>query len=657
MYERLFSEGKIGNLTVPNRIAMTAMGNHMAKPGGEVSDIDVEFYGARAAGGVGLVILECLTIDYATGKGNFGQMSADDDKFIPGLKRIADAVHEHGSVVAAQIYHPGRQGIAELNGVESMVAPSEVECQAVHQPTHAMSKAEIDDIVAKFGAAAKRCKEAGIDAVEVHAAHGYLINQFISPYTNKRTDEYGGSLENRLRFLAEIMASIQAACGPEYPVIVRFSVDEHLEYVGHPEEGIHLDEGVEIAKHIEKLGAAALDVSCGIYETMNTAWEPIGFDEGWKIDGPAKVKQVVNVPVIGVSVIRNPDYAEKILEEDKVDFIGSARQFFADPEWGNKAREGRVNEIRKCISCMYCMETLMETDITGVTVACAINYQGGREAQYGDAALRQDGNGKTVAVIGAGPAGLEAGIVLAKRGFKPVIFEKKPEVGGQVLSASKPPKKEKMLWLLDYQKTILENYGVEIRYSTTPGIEDLKALDPYAVIIAQGSNPLLPRSITGLDQDNVFTPPEILSGAASLTGKRIGVIGSGMTGIETAEYLAAQGNTIVLFEMVEEIGPGLFFQNLIDIMSRLGVHEPEMYTQHKLVGIEGNTATFESLVTGEVARFEFDAFVVSLGVIPNTDLIAEIKENFDKTFVVGDALAGGRIAAAIGDGYKTAFEL
>jgi 2,4-dienoyl-CoA reductase-like NADH-dependent reductase (Old Yellow Enzyme family)/thioredoxin reductase len=657
MYELLFKEGKIGSMTVPNRIAMTAMGNHMAQPGGDVSDIDVGFYEARAAGGVGLVILECLTIDYASGKGNVQQMSADDDRFIPGLRRLADAIHAHGSVVAAQIYHPGRQGIAELNGVESMIAPSDVECQAVHQPVHAMSKAEIDEVIVKFASAARRCKEAGIDAVEIHGAHGYLITQFMSPYTNKRTDEYGGSLENRLRFLREIMEAIRTEVGPDYPIIVRFSIDEHLEFVGAPTEGIHLDEGVEIARYIESFGADALDVSCGIYETMNTAWEPVGFDEGWKIEGPARVKKAVGIPVIGVSVIRNPDYAEKVLAEGKVDYIGSARQFFADPEWGVKAKEGRVDEIRRCISCMYCMETLMEADITGVTVACAINYQGGREAAYGDDALRRDGEGRTVAIIGAGPAGLEAAIVLAKRGFRPVVFEKESRPGGQLLFAAKPPKKEKMLWLLDYQLAMAEKLGVEVRYGAAATLDDIDALDPYAVIVAQGSTPLLPGSISGLDQDNVFTPPQILGEKITLTDQRIGVIGTGMTGIETAEYLADKGNTVTLFEMVDEIGPGLFFQNLIDVMSRLGAHQPEIYTNHKLVKIDGQTAVFEVVDTGEVKEFSFDAFLVSMGVAPNEDLVEELKTSYDRVFVVGDALEGGRLEPAISGGYKAAFEL
>ncbi|MDR2197507.1 MAG: NAD(P)/FAD-dependent oxidoreductase [Coriobacteriales bacterium] len=659
MYDMLFSPIRIGSITSPNRLVMTAMGNHMAAPDGEASDIDIAFYAERAKGGVGLVITECLTIDHEHGKGNFGQMSADNDRFIPGLTRLADAVHAHGSLIVGQIYHPGRQGIAEMNGLESMPSASATECQAVHQPTHEMSTSEIDEMVARFAAAARRLKDAGFDAVELHGAHGYLINQFLSPYTNKRTDEYGGTLENRMRFLAEIIAAIKVSCGADYPILVRLSVDEHLDYVGLPQEGIHLPEGVQMSVRCEELGIAALDISSGIYETMNTAWEPVGFDEGWKIDGPAAVKAAVTIPVIAVAVIRNPSYAESVLVEGKADMIGSARQFFADAYWGAKARQGRDDEIRRCISCLHCMEMLFEADMTGATVGCAINYQAGREEAFGEEALqaRADGAGRTVVVIGAGPSGLEAAIVAARRGFRTVLFERNEKPGGQVLLASVPPKKEKMLWLIEQQAALLDKYGVETRYDSTPTLEDLKALDPWAVIIAQGSRPILPRSIEGLDGKNVYTPPQILTGEVVLENRNVGVIGSGMTGIETAEYLASQGNRITLFEMVDEIGPGLFMQNLQDIMTRLAPHNPGLYPRHKLVRLEGNTAVFEKTDTGEIVEYHFDDFVVSLGVASNNALVEEISATWERTYVVGDALKSGRLEPAISSGYKTAFEL
>ncbi|AKL97290.1 NADH:flavin oxidoreductases, Old yellow enzyme family [Clostridium aceticum] len=657
MYRKLFSPKKIGTMTVRNRIVMTAMGNYLAEADGCVSDADIAFYGARAKGGVGLVITECACINLEIGKGNCHQMAVDNDEHIEGLKKLADEIHKYGSAIAVQIYHPGRQGIAAINGNTTMQAPSATECQAVHQPTHEMTKEEINDTIDRFIQGAKRLQKAGIDAVEVHGAHGYLIGEFLSPYTNKRTDEYGGSFENRMRFLDEIIAGIRRECGKNYPIIVRYSADEFMSYVGHPELGLNLEDGIKIAKHLEAQGVDALDVSCGIYETMNTAWEPVGFDQGWKIHIPTRVKEAVSIPVIGVSVIREPEYAEQILQEGKVDFVGSARQFFADPEWGNKAQQGKEKSIRKCISCLHCMESLMMTDINQMPMACAINYEGGKETHFGDAHLKQDGKNRVVAVVGAGPAGMEAARILAKRKFNPIVFEKNHEVGGQILYASKPPKKGKTAWLTDYQKAQLEDLGVEIRLNHAPTLEELKELNPYAVFVAQGSIPIMPKSLPGIEGEKIFTPIDILSGKVTLRDKKVAVIGSGMTGIETAELLGAQGNEVTVFEMEDKIGPGVFFQSLIDIMGRITEYGVKLFPKHRLIKIEGTTVTMETTDTKEAKIFNFDAIIVSLGTASNTELLEEMQTVFDKVVLLGDAAKVGRIEGAIGSGYKAAFEL
>ncbi len=657
MYKRLFEPQKIGALTIPNRIVMTAMGNHAANEDGTVSDTDIAFYGARARGGAGLIITECACVDSATGKGNLRQMFMDDDRFIPGIQRLADEVHQYGAKLAVQIYHPGRQGIAAVNGVESMMSASQTECQCVHQPTHEMSRKEIRGMVEKFVAGARRVKEAGADAVELHGAHGYLIGQFLSPYTNKRKDDYGGCFENRMRFLCEIIEAVQIVCGREFPILVRFSVDEHMDYVKAPREGLHLEDGIAIAKYLEKQGVAALDVSCGIYETMNTAWEPVGFDQGWKLDGPAAVKAAVGIPVIGVSVIREPAFAEKALEDGACDMIGSARAFLADPEWGRKAKEGREDEIRKCISCLYCMETLMEADQSGVHAGCAINFEACREDEYDTGKLRKDGNGRRAAIIGAGPAGMEAARVLAIRGFYPVVFEKQPQVGGQILYACRPPKKEKTGWLIDYQKRQLEKLGVEVRIGTQATMEALRKLEPCAVFISQGSSPILPESIPGIHGENIYTPPQILSGEVRLRGERVGIVGSGMTGIETAEYLAVQGNKVSVFEMADEIGPGIFFQNLIDVMGRINAYKPRFYPKHRLIELKGATAVFEMTDIHRMAEYDFDSVVVSLGMQPNREMTEEIEAAFERVIYLGDAKKAGRIEQAIRNGYLEAAHL
>ena len=648
----------IGSMKVANRLVMVPMGNYMAELGGFVSDVDVAFYSARARGGVGLVIVESTTIDYAHAKSNLKQISAGEDDKIPGLKKLADAVHAEGSLIAAQINHPGRHGPARENGVPSMPAPSVIDSGTPFNPTHEMSKAEIDEVAVKYGAAARRLKEAGFDAVEIHGAHGYLICQFMSPYTNLRTDDYGGSFENRMRFAKEVYESVRAACGNDFPVIIRISADEYMGYAGKPGQGIQLVEGVRIAKYLDELGVDAIDVSSGNFDTINTIWEPVSFDEGWKIGNAEAIKKVASVPVIAVSVIRNPDYAEKILSEGKLDFVGSARQFLADPEWGVKAKSGRVGEIRRCISCLHCFETLGNAGKSGLgQVACALNYQAGREGFYSDSMLRKDGAGRTVAVVGGGPSGMEAAIVLAKRGFRPVIFEKKGKLGGQLNTASKPAKKEKVLWQVEYQSAMLGILGVEIRLNTTPTVDDLKELRPYAIIIAQGSTPLFPASIPGLDGENVYSIIQILEKEVEFTRKKIIVVGSGSTGLETAEFLAEKGNAIDIYEMLSDAGPDLFFQNKIDIMSRLMPFRPEIFTKHKLIRIDGNTATFEDTDTGNLKEATADAFVISMGVTPNTELTDSVKEHFDKVLVIGDAVKGGRLEPAITTAYLAAFEL
>lgn len=655
MFPHLFSEGKIGNLRTKNRIVMTAMGNHLANTDGSVSERDIAFYTTRARGGVGLIITECAIVDGASGKGNTQQISVAEDQFIPGLNRLAQAIHKCDSKIVVQIYHPGRQGISVINGNLPMPAPSAVECQAVHQPTVAMSTEEVEAMVEKFIQAAVRVKEAGIDGVEVHGAHGYLINQFLSPYTNLREDRYGGSFENRLRFLEEIVLGIRERCGKDYPLIVRLSVDEFLETTGQPDKGLHLADGVKIAQHLEKLGVDAIDVSSGIYESMNVAWEPFSFEEGWKIHLSEAVKKAVSIPVIGVAVFRDPEYADQAIGQGKLDFVGSARQHYADAEWSNKAKAGQVGNLRKCISCLHCMETLMNADMSPIPCQCSINIQSGRELDYAD--FKTNGAGRIVAIIGAGPAGLEAARVLALRRFKPIIFEKTNQLGGQLELANKPPKKEKINWLIDYLKNQVAELAVEVKFNTSPTLEELKKLNPYAILIAHGSKAVMPHFIPGIDGPAVLSYVDILNRTVKLTNQKVAVIGSGMCGIETAHFLAEGGNQVSLFEMADNIGPGLYFQYLIDIMGRIGQLGVQLYPKHKLVEIKNKTVVFETTVSGEKSEYSFDAIVIAVGAEPNMELTAELQSHFERVYPLGDAVKVGKIRNALESGFIAAYGL
>lgn len=649
MFTHIFSKGRIGTLELKNRVVMSPMGNYLANPDGSVSDADIAFYTARAKGGVGLIFTECMIVDYRRGKGNMHQIAVADDRYIPGLKRLADSIHAHDARIIGQIYHPGRQGVSAINENLPMLAPSAIECGVVHQPTAAMTTAEVEDMIAKFAAAALRLKQAGLDGVEVHGAHGYLVNEFLSPYTNRREDRYGGTFENRLRFLAEIVEGIRRTCGPDFPLVVRLSVDEFVE--GQP--SLKLDDGVRIAQDLEKLGVDAIDVSAGIYETMSVSWEPTSYGQGWKLYLSEAVKKAVKVPVIGVAAIRDPAFADKVLAEGKLDFVGSARQHFADPEWANKAKEGRVDDIRRCISCLFCMETLISADFTHLPCRCAINIEAGRETRYGN--MPEDGAGRVVAIIGGGPAGLEAARVLARRKFRPVIFEKRDRLGGQLQLAEVPPGKEKIGWLLDWLVRQVEKAGVEVRLNEEATVEKITALKPYAVLAAVGSEPFLPPNIKF--SDTTVTATDVLSGKAKIEKSKVAVIGSGMTGIETAELLANKDNEVTVFEMADAIGPGLYFQNLLDIMAHLKTHDVGFYAGHRLVKIDGRQAVFEQRETGETRTFEFDHYVLSLGNRSTAVPMEHLTGAFDRVFLLGDAVKPGRIRNALETGYQTAFQL
>lgn len=650
-YEKLFTPYKIGRLTVPNRLVFEPMGNYYSELDGSVSQRDIDFYSTRARGGCGLVMTEIASVNSRTGRGDMRNLCTDNDDFIPGYKKLADSIHQYGSLFFVELYHPGCQGVPQING-GNMASPSGQESKLTHALTHAMTLDEIHETINDFVEGAVRMQKAGVDGVTLHVAHGYLLCEFMSSYTNHRTDEYGGSLENRTRIVKEIIEGIREKCG-DYPVIVRFSADEYMREVGQ-EGGMVLEEAMKAAKLFESYGADALDISAGNYETMNWAWEPSGFDEGWKEINGETIAKNVSIPVIACSVIRTPQAAEAFLDKG-VTAVGSARQWFADPDWGNKVREGRENEIRRCISCMNCIESLMNsTEENGLRMQCTVNIEGGEEGTY--LPHKTDGDGRKVVVVGAGPAGLEAARMAAVRGFRPVVFEKSDRIGGQLNLADKPPKKDKIDWLIDYYREMIKKYDIDVRLNTEATVDLISAEDPYRVISAIGSSPVLPRSIPGLDQDFIITPPDVLSGKVTLSDRKVCVVGSGMTGIETAEYLQSLGNSIELYEMADDIGPGLFFQNLIDVMRRLAPGGCKFFPKHQLLSVGRNEAKFRNTETGAEETATYDNIVVSLGTRSNPAEEA-IRSAFPDMISIGDASRAGRIRHAIEEGYKAAVSL
>ncbi len=643
-YENLFSKGKIGKLEMKNRIVMPPMGTGLASSTGEVTNELVRYYEERAKGGCGLIITEIARVDDVEGVGLANQISVTNVNKITGLEKLARAVHKYDSKIFIQLHHPGRQGHSMLMGGRQIVAPSPVMCKTVGEMPRELTTEEVEVLVRKFITGAKIGQTAGMDGVELHGAHGYLIGQFLSPLTNLRTDKYGGNFTNRMRFITEIILGIKHICGKDFPISVRMDGDEFVE------GGLTLSEAVEAARYLESIGIDSINISSGTYESGVTIIEPISYDQGWKRHLAQAIKDSVNIPVIGCMVIRKPEFAESLIKERTVDFVALGRAQIADPEWGKKAMEGREKEIRQCISCLHCIEQLS----LGTTTKCAVNPRMGRELEFQN--FEKNGEGRVVAVIGGGPAGMEASRVLALKGFKPILFEAKDVLGGSVYLGSKPPLKEKLNWFLDNLEYEIRQLDVDIRLNTKPTIEDIKALNPYAVYVASGSLPIIP-PIPGIKGENVCTVVDVLEERVCIKDKNIVVIGSGMTGLETSEFLAEMGNKVTIIEMMNKIGTGIYRSNLYDVTSRLEKYGVEMLPSMKLVSIDKNGITAENMISGNLIYKEADQVVLSLGVRPNNEIVEELEKNFSVVKVLGDSNKPGRIADAIQTGFEKAYIL
>jgi 2,4-dienoyl-CoA reductase-like NADH-dependent reductase (Old Yellow Enzyme family)/thioredoxin reductase len=651
----LAQTGKIGNLETKNRLIMTAMGVGLGEWEGNVTDEFREFYAERAKGGAGVLITEIVRVNEVHGVGEHDQISLAKDSNIPSWKKLADALHQYDTKLFAQLHHPGKETYtALLVDGQPTVSSSAIPSTTGPQPTRALETEEVQALVKEFGAAAGRAKQAGVDGVELHAAHGYMIAQFLSAHANHRTDQYGGSLENRMRFLLEIIDEIHKVCGDDYPISVRLSGSEFMESVG-VQNGITLEESIATAEACEKAGVNLINVSAGCYDTGNTIVEPTSYEQGWKVYLAREIRRHVSIPVATTGVIRDPEYAESILEDGTTDFIAMGRSWLADPEWGNKAIEGRGCDICKCTGCMYCFETAGNTLVTGGGAAsCSVNPRMGRETTY-PAEVSRDGNGRKVVVVGAGPGGLEAAMTAAKRGFSVTLLEKNSYLGGQMYLSSLPPHKEKMHYFISYAKKQMEDLGVDIRLNTKADAAMIREMDPYAVIIATGSTPVMPRSIKGIDGANVFSPVEVLTEAVEIKDQRVCIIGSGLTGLETGEFLVERGCEVSIYEMQDKIAPGGFALVSMEETGALAKAGVRMCPGHKLLELRADAAVFEDNA-GFIIEEPCDIAVVSLGIRPVNNLKEELAD-LANVSIIGDAGQLGRIPQAVEGGYRAALAL
>lgn len=698
----LFMTGKIGNLEIKNRGVMTAMGVGLAKENGMASEKSVAYFKERAAGEIGLIITEYTRINEKDGIVSGKQLSLATDKHIEPLKKVTKAVHEYGTKLFVQLHNPGRQNIAIFPGLwlignkiakvypnywktfykligkqdrssandpkmikmmhhfmPPLKAPSGIPSGVGFSPfgnqlVEELSISEIKKLEGQFVDAAERAQKAGADGVEIHAGHGYLLNQFTSPYSNLRKDEYGGSIENRVRIIAEIIQGIKERCGSDFPISVRLTVDEFYEKIGYPQMGITLPEGVLLSKEVERVGADALNVTIATADTQVLISEPVSYEPSWRQYLVKTIKEAVSIPIIAVGVIRTPAQAEEILASGTQDFIGLARPMLADPQWMKKAKEDREAEISRCISCLACQESYERGMTTGEHAICAVNPRMGFETDfqlYGE----KNGSGRKIVIIGAGPAGLTAARELALRKFTVLVMEAMNRSGGQVNLATKPPPKEKIGWSVIDLEQQAKAAGAVIKYGITATPDLIRNEKPYAVLIATGASSVHPK-IPGADQKNVYTTTPILKGEVTFQNQKIVVVGSGMTGIETAEFLAEQGNEVTIIEMAKEIAPGGFAPNVWDVVQRLEKSKVQLKPDRRLLKIQGNRViTSRPNKVQEI--WEADAVVLSLGVHSENQLEEQLVNQLSECkqiLPIGDAKQIGRIAEAVASGFRAA---
>lgn len=645
-YTNLFKPGKIGNLRLKNRVVMTAMGCGLAEENGIANEDIIRYYEERAKGGVGLIITEVTRVEEKYGTAIPNQLAVSEMYHIGHLEKLVKRIHKYGTKIFLQLHHPGRENKSAIIGGRQIVAPSPIPCQIVNEMPRELTTEECEALVKDFIKGAIFAQSAGFDGVELHGAHGYLINQFLSPISNQRTDKYGGSKENRFRFVQEIIQGIRKVCGRNFVISVRLSADEFFE------GGLTIEDSVEIAKNLEKESVDVINVSSGIYESGYTIIEPNTYKQCWKKHLAKTIKENISIPVIAVNNIKEPSVAESLLEENVCDYIGLARPLLADPFWAKKAYDGKDEDINPCIGCLYCILSVE----MGERIKCAVNAKCGREKEFDS--IEKVEEEKTVVVIGGGPAGMSAAIELNDRGYKVVLIEKNDKLSGQLVEATAPVLKDYLdLWTKRLVRQV-ENRDIEVKLNTNADIDEIKKLNPYAVFVATGGSPIVP-NLEGIDKDNVITAKDYLLKEKDLQeGKKVLVVGGGITGMETAETIAEKNNKeVTLIEMMPAIGKGIYKSATLDFYSRFKKLGVNVKTNAKLEKIDDEGAHILNMQTNEEELIEADTIVLALGVKPDQKFTDQIVEAFDNVRIIGDAQRPGRIAEAVENGFSQASAL
>ena len=587
---------------------------------GSITDATIEHYRRRAAGGPALVIMEACAVS-PEGIVSPHQPVIYDDRYIDGLAKIAAATKEEGAVPALQIHHGGRQTSAKVIHRKPL-APSPLPCPAIRGDVEPLTVDGIQNLVQKFSAAAARAYQAGFELIEIHGAHGYLVNQFLSKFSNIREDEYGGDVAGRTGFAREIVEEVRKQIGDELPISFKISAEEYVD------GGLTTRESIEILKILIKAGIDVVQVSAGNDVTPEWISQPMFMEKGCLVDSACQIKKAIDIPVMAVGRINDPHIADEIIRQEKADLVCIGRGLLADPEMPLKAKSGRLDEIRTCIACNTCMQSIFKKG----RIECLVNPMLGREEEM---AFIPTEKPQKVMVVGGGPGGLNVAWVAAKRGHTVHVYEKRNVLGGQLVPGSTPGHKAELRSLIRFQIRQTELYGVKCHLNREVTANDVKALDPDVVVLATGSLPAIP-PVPGIEKEIMLTYEDVLNGGP-IPSNRVVVVGGGPTGLELALYLSELGCSVTVIEMLPKIGSGMEAMTKKVILKKLKKNNTAILTDARLTKIENNGV----VVVNHDCREKFieaEKVVIAIGTIPDTKLYDKVKSLGYKIYRIGDCL-------------------
>jgi 2,4-dienoyl-CoA reductase-like NADH-dependent reductase (Old Yellow Enzyme family)/thioredoxin reductase len=630
--EHLFSTFSIKGCELKNRIVMPGLASFLIEDDGSIPQKAIEHYRLRAAGGPAMVMMEACAIS-PEGIVSPHQARIFDDRYVEGLSKIATAMKAEGTVPAVQLHHGGRQTSPKVIHSQP-VAPSPLPCPSIRGDVTPLTINGIQELVKKFGDAADRAIQAGFELIEVHGAHGYLINQFLSGFSNIRQDIYGGDIPGRSRFAQEIVREIRNRVGDKCPISFKISAMEFVK------DGLNVEESLEILKILIREGVDAVQVSAGNDATPEWICQPMFMEKACLTDYAWAIKKELDVPIMAVGRINEPLLAEDIIKTGKADLVCMGRGLLADPAMPNKAMEGRLDDIRTCIACNTCMESIFKKG----RVECLVNPTLGREKEM---AFHPTQNPKKVMVVGAGPGGLNVAWVAARRGHHVHLFEKQPQLGGQLILGSTTHYKKGLRKLIQFQTKQAERFGVTCHLNREVTPEILKDYAPDVVVLATGSTPVYPQ-IDGTDNALVVSINKALNGQSPAKGKAV-VVGGGPTGCEIALHLSEKGYQVTIVEMLSKLGSRLESMTKKILLRKLKENDVSFRTESKVLSIEQNGVIIAEK-EGRQTTIPADQVIFSIGNQPEDGLFDQIKSMGYEIHRIGDCLEPRSAKAAIYEG-------